>query len=227
MLPFERSSRSSWFPSFGTLDRLPPSGGRDRETVKIGLLYSLSGAMAVREAPLLESALMAIAHVNQAGGVLGRSIEPVVEDGSSDPHFFYSQAQKLFEVDGVTAAFGGGSSAARKAIAAPAGNGGRASVVSVYLRGFGKPRAHFLRGLLSEPARGTDFAMAGAAVQPASGFPGKRHPIFACCLSLAARSPAIQCGDRGRKLRCFRRSPFRTRFRSLAIPRDRMWRSFP
>lgn len=84
--------------------------------VQVGILHSLSGVMAEWEAPLLEAALMAIAEINQSGGILGRVIVPVVEDGASEPEAFKQRAQKLLESDRVTAVFGCYTSAARKAV---------------------------------------------------------------------------------------------------------------
>jgi urea transport system substrate-binding protein len=84
--------------------------------VRVGILHSLSGTMAISEASLVEAVLMAIAEINQAGGVLGKSVEPVIEDGASDPAFFEFKARKLIEQDRVNTIFGCWTSAARKAV---------------------------------------------------------------------------------------------------------------
>ncbi|MDY6940881.1 MAG: urea ABC transporter substrate-binding protein [Cyanobacteriota bacterium] len=84
--------------------------------VRVGILHSQSGTMAASERPLIDSALMAIAQINQAGGVLGESIEPILEDGTSDPILFFEKARKLIEEEGVTTVFGCWTSAARKAV---------------------------------------------------------------------------------------------------------------
>jgi two-component system NtrC family sensor kinase len=84
--------------------------------VRVGILHSLSGTMAISEASLKDAALMAIAEINQTGGVLGRQIQPVIEDGASDPITFSLKAKKLLEQDKVATIFGGFSSATRKAI---------------------------------------------------------------------------------------------------------------
>src|SRR5688572_24820655 len=52
--------------------------------IKVGILHSLSGTMAISEAPIKEIVLMAIEEINQAGGVLGRKVEPVIEDPASN-----------------------------------------------------------------------------------------------------------------------------------------------
>ncbi len=68
------------------------------------------------EAPLVEASLMAIAQINQSGGVLGRQIEPIVEDGGSNPADFERQARKLIQQDQVVTVFGCGTSVSRKAV---------------------------------------------------------------------------------------------------------------
>ncbi|MCB8779194.1 transporter substrate-binding protein [Planktothrix agardhii 1032] len=84
--------------------------------VRVGLLHSLSGAMAYRERPLLETELMTIAQINDQGGVLGQIIEPVIEDGASDCFTFEQKAQKLIQQDGVTTLFGCWTTASRHAV---------------------------------------------------------------------------------------------------------------
>ena len=72
--------------------------------------------MAISEAPLVEASLMAIAQINQTGGVLGKLIEPIIEDGASDPAAFECLARKLIQRDQVTTIFGCWTSASRKAV---------------------------------------------------------------------------------------------------------------
>jgi urea ABC transporter urea binding protein len=93
-----------------------PIGSIDRDRVRIGILHSLSGAMAIRETALKDAALMAIAEIDQAGGVLGKQIEPAIADGASDITQFSRQAQTLLTEASVNTIFGGWSSAERKAI---------------------------------------------------------------------------------------------------------------
>ncbi len=85
-------------------------------TIRVGILHSLTGTMAISEASLKDAELMAIAEINEAGGVLGRLIEPVIEDGASDPKIFAQKARKLLEQDNVATIFGGWTSACRKAV---------------------------------------------------------------------------------------------------------------
>lgn len=96
------------------------AGGRQPgvsgDTIKVGVLHSLSGTMAISEVSVKDAELLAIDEVNAAGGVLGKQLEPVIEDGASDWPTFAEKAQKLISVDGVATTFGGWTSASRKAM---------------------------------------------------------------------------------------------------------------
>ncbi|MFF5292738.1 urea ABC transporter substrate-binding protein [Paractinoplanes globisporus] len=85
-------------------------------TVKVGLLNSLSGTMAISEVTVRDSLKLAIDEINASGGVLGKQIEPVSEDGASDWPTFAEKAQKLISQDKVAAVFGCWTSASRKAV---------------------------------------------------------------------------------------------------------------
>jgi urea ABC transporter urea binding protein len=84
-------------------------------SVQVGILHSLSGTMAISEASLVDAELMAIAQINQTGGVLGKLIEPVIEDGASSPAQFERKA-KLLISSGINNLFGCWTSATRKAV---------------------------------------------------------------------------------------------------------------
>ncbi|MEO0647923.1 MAG: urea ABC transporter substrate-binding protein [Cyanobacteria bacterium J06650_10] len=84
--------------------------------LKVGLLHSLSGPLAISEAPLVEAERLAIEDINAAGGLLGRQIVPVVEDGASDWPTFAEKAEKLLTQHQVDVIFGGFTTASRKAI---------------------------------------------------------------------------------------------------------------
>jgi urea ABC transporter urea binding protein len=84
--------------------------------MRVGILQSLTGTMAISEVPLRDAALMAIAEINAAGGVLGQPLEPIVADGASDQPTFATQAQRLIQTDGVVTLFGCWTSASRKAV---------------------------------------------------------------------------------------------------------------
>lgn len=84
-------------------------------SVQVGILHSLSGTMAISEASLVDAELMEIAQINQTGGVLGKLIEPVIEDGASSPAQFERKA-KLLISRGISNLFGCWTSATRKAV---------------------------------------------------------------------------------------------------------------
>ncbi|MBO4507446.1 MAG: urea ABC transporter substrate-binding protein [Spirochaetaceae bacterium] len=89
---------------------------KEENTVKVGLLHSLSGTMAISEVPVRDSELLAIKEINEAGGVLGKQIVVVEEDGESDPGTFADKAEKLLTQDKVVTVFGCWTSASRKAV---------------------------------------------------------------------------------------------------------------
>ncbi len=93
-----------------------PKIGYTAETVRLGLLHSLTGTIAIAEAALVDAEKMAIDEINAAGGVLGRKIEPIVEDGASDWPTFAEKTKKLLQRDKVPAIIGCYTSASRKAV---------------------------------------------------------------------------------------------------------------
>jgi urea transport system substrate-binding protein len=93
-----------------------PDATAAANTVKVGVLHSLSGTMAISEVTVKNSTMMAIDEINAAGGVNGAKIEPVVEDGASDPATFAQKASKLLDSDKVQTVFGGWTSSSRKAM---------------------------------------------------------------------------------------------------------------
>lgn len=91
-------------------------GGDDEETVKVGLLHSLTGSMAISEKAVRDAEVLAIEEINEAGGVLGKQIEYVEEDGASEPATFATKAEKLIDSEGVSTVFGCWTSSSRKAV---------------------------------------------------------------------------------------------------------------
>ena len=85
-------------------------------TVKVGILHSITGTMALSEAGSVQAEKLAIDQINKQGGVLGRKIEVVQEDGASDWPTYAEKAQKLIVNDKVAAVFGCWTSASRKAV---------------------------------------------------------------------------------------------------------------
>ncbi|HLU70950.1 MAG TPA: urea ABC transporter substrate-binding protein [Nonomuraea sp.] len=97
----------------------PPSGSGTaaaQDEIKVGILHSLSGTMAISEVTVRDAELLAVEEINRAGGVLGKKLVPVVEDGASDWPTFAEKATKLIRQDKVATVFGGWTSASRKAM---------------------------------------------------------------------------------------------------------------
>lgn len=92
------------------------SSADDSDTIEVGILHSLSGTMAISETSVRDAELLAIKEINEAGGVLGKQIEVVVEDGASDNATFSEKATKLLQQDEVATVFGCWTSASRKAV---------------------------------------------------------------------------------------------------------------
>jgi len=92
------------------------TGAQAADTIKVGILHSLSGTMAISEVSVKDAEMMAIDEINKAGGVLGKQLTPVIEDGASDWPTFTEKAKKLLEQDKVSVVFGAWTSASRKAI---------------------------------------------------------------------------------------------------------------
>lgn len=88
----------------------------DSKVVKVGLLHSQTGSMAISEQAVLDAEKLAIEEINAAGGVLGCQIEYQEEDGASDPSTFATKAEKLIDQDGITTVFGCWTSSSRKAV---------------------------------------------------------------------------------------------------------------
>jgi len=86
------------------------------DAIKIGILHSLSGTMAISEAVLKDTVLMLIADQNKRGGLLGRKLEPVVVDPASDWDAFAKEARELLTQEKVAVVFGCWTSASRKSV---------------------------------------------------------------------------------------------------------------
>lgn len=92
------------------------SSSGDGDTVKVGLLHSLTGSMAISEKSVRDAEVLAIKEINAAGGVNGKRIEYVEEDGASEPSTFATKAEKLIDSEGVSTIFGCWTSSSRKAV---------------------------------------------------------------------------------------------------------------
>ena len=87
-----------------------------QSTVKVGILHSLSGTMAISETVLKDVALMAIEEINAKGGVMGKKLEPVVVDPASNWPLFAEKAKQLIAQDKVSVVFGCWTSVSRKSV---------------------------------------------------------------------------------------------------------------
>src|SRR5690606_29854608 len=87
-----------------------------QDTIKVGILHSLSGTMAISETTLKDTMLMLIDEQNKKGGVLGKKLEPVVVDPASDWPLFAEKARELLEVERVAVVFGCWTSVSRKSV---------------------------------------------------------------------------------------------------------------
>jgi urea transport system substrate-binding protein len=87
-----------------------------KPAIKVGILHSLTGTMAISEKAVVDGELLAIDEINAHGGLLGRQIKPIIVDGKSDSQKFASLAEQLITQDKVSAIFGCWTSACRKTV---------------------------------------------------------------------------------------------------------------
>ena len=86
------------------------------DEIEVGVLFSLTGGLSIIEKSLADATNMAIDEINAEGGVMGKMIKPIVEDGASDPKTYNEKASKLVIRDRVPTVFGSYTSASRKAV---------------------------------------------------------------------------------------------------------------
>jgi urea transport system substrate-binding protein len=97
-----------------TQTNTPADSSAGGNTIKVGILHSLSGTMAISEKSVVDAENLAIKEINAQGGVLGKQIEAITEDGASNWDTFREKATKLIEQDKVAVVFGCWTSASRK-----------------------------------------------------------------------------------------------------------------
>jgi urea transport system substrate-binding protein len=102
--------------ALGALGLLASAGLAAEDTVKIGVLHSLSGTMAISETSCKDATLLAVDEINAKGGVLGRKIEAVVVDPASNWPLFAEKAKELLLTHKVAATFGCWTSVSRKSV---------------------------------------------------------------------------------------------------------------
>lgn len=89
---------------------------RAADTIRVGVLFSQTGGLSIIEKSLSDATLMPISEINAKGGMLSKQIEPIVEEGASDPKTFNEKASKLVIQDTVPTVFACYTSASRKAV---------------------------------------------------------------------------------------------------------------
>ncbi|MDI1261447.1 urea ABC transporter substrate-binding protein [Aquabacterium sp.] len=102
--------------ALGVVGLLVGSLAHAADTIKVGVLHSLSGTMAISETVLKDVALMAIDEINAKGGLLGKKLEPVVVDPASNWPLFAEKAKQLISQDKVAVTFGCWTSVSRKSV---------------------------------------------------------------------------------------------------------------
>lgn len=104
-----------WYYRFekGTTEKILFKLGKP---IKVGILHSLSGTMAISEISVADATLLAIEEINKKGGLLGRKVEPIVVDGRSDWPTFAKEAKRLITEEKVSVVFGCWTSASRKTV---------------------------------------------------------------------------------------------------------------
>jgi len=102
--------------SLMTLSGLISSSVFAADTIKVGILHSLSGTMAISETALKETALMTIDEINKSGGVMGKKLEAVVVDPASNWPLFAEKSRQLLTKDKVSVVFGCWTSVSRKSV---------------------------------------------------------------------------------------------------------------
>ena len=100
----------------GNLGNWALSYAAGKEPIKIGILHSLSGTMAISEVSLRDTVMMAVEEINAKGGVMGRMIETVVVDPASNWDLFAEKAKQLLLQDKVAVVFGCWTSVSRKSV---------------------------------------------------------------------------------------------------------------
>src|SRR5712672_2593177 len=101
---------------FGALATIGAAPAAAQDTIKIGVLHSLSGTMAISETTLKDTVLMMVDDINKRGGLLGKKVEAVVVDPASNWPLFAEKARELIEKDKVAVIFGCWTSVSRKSV---------------------------------------------------------------------------------------------------------------
>src|ERR1700759_5710919 len=111
-----KSFKKHLLAGVATLGLLGGAAHADDDTIKVGILHSLSGTMAISETTLKDTILMMIDEQNKKGGLLGKKLEAVVVDPASNWPLFAEKAQELLEKDKVAVVFGCWTFVSRKSV---------------------------------------------------------------------------------------------------------------
>ncbi|MBO0904015.1 urea ABC transporter substrate-binding protein [Jiella sp. MQZ13P-4] len=112
----QKTAAAATIAAFGVSGALAADAKPSGEPIKVGILHSLSGTMAISETTLKDAMLMLIDEQNKKGGLLGRPLEPVVVDPASDWPLFAEKARELISQDKVAVVFGCWTSVSRKSV---------------------------------------------------------------------------------------------------------------
>ena len=112
-----------------------PAHAQSGGTIKVGILHSLSGTMAISETVLKDTVLMAIDEINAKGGVMGKKLEPVIVDPASNWPLFAEKTKQLLGQDKVAVIFGCWTSRVAQVGAAGGGRNERPAVLPRAVRG--------------------------------------------------------------------------------------------
>src|SRR5215813_10855942 len=111
-----RTALAAGVIAIGVATGLATAQAQTQGTIKIGVLHSLSGTMAISETTLKDTILMMVDEQNKKGGLLGKKLEAVVVDPASNWPKFAEKAQQLLEKDKVAVVFGCWTSVSRKSV---------------------------------------------------------------------------------------------------------------
>jgi len=113
----KQTTGKAWLSAIAaTVSMICAASAQAADTIKVGVLHSLSGTMAISEVSLRDVVLMAVEEINAKGGVLGRKLQPVVVDPASNWDLFAEKAKQLLLQEKVAVVFGCWTSVSRKSV---------------------------------------------------------------------------------------------------------------
>ena len=105
-----------WLAGFVVASAIAGCSRPDEAPIRVGILHSMTGTLAISARPVVDATLLAIEEINAQGGLLGRKLEPVIADGASDSDAFAAEAERLITQEKVSVVFGCWTSSSRKAV---------------------------------------------------------------------------------------------------------------